>query len=389
VDPNNTEQTEQPHTESSPQKPEGAPRRSIWDEALRFVGKYDRLLAHLLTLAALLLTAIGLYVAYDAGRGAGPGASTRPPEVELAPSGPVSVSAQAKSPGVNFWSGSLRILPRHGRIRLRLRVENTGARPLTGLSGGAELAEPLVALHGKCWHRSRPCRGSLLESGVPLPDLQPGEWTAVVFSADVPSDIRGATYTVRLKVSSDQKGEESDTAEIVVSASDAEEEVRPFVAEVEGTLAVGGDFVEVAQRSKRLLLGQWPALTLEHPRSFEQIRQFRSRIGGRPITVDDLNYERWLEGQVVRLRVRVLERPVDDHVDEHVIRQRVELGSPGGVTRLRCYIPRRRDHLLARGDEVEVKAVIVAWGPEGSPYSDLTVAVCPAARVLRRRGPPP
>ena len=298
------------------------------------------------------------------------------------PSKRISVIAQAKPPGVDFWSRTLGIFPRRGRIRGKLRVENTGALPLTGLVAGAELGEPITPVPGKCWQHSKQCRGSLFGSGVPLPDLQPGQWTTVVFSANVPEEILGGAYPVRLKVSSDQTGEETDSAEIVVSASTAEKEVWPFLKAVEEGMAVSGS-PEIAKKSMRLLLGQRMLLTLEHPHRFGQIKQVRERIEGGPIDVADLYYEHWLQGKVVELRGRVLERPTNEDDDEDVVKQKVELGVPGVETRLRCYIPRKREALFSKGDELEVKAVVVAWAPEDSVDAGLTVAACPAARVVR------
>jgi hypothetical protein len=387
LDPNTKDQVEKSDTQPFPDVAEDAAEANPSHEIVGFFAKYEKVFTGtgvIVAAVAVLVAGFSAYVAWASLRQGGSAGTSSGGIVEPPPSRAVRVVARAKLPGIDFWSGKLRILPRHGRVRFKIRVENTGSERLTGLVAEAELAEPLTVVPGKCWLRGKQCPGSLLEAGVPLPDLEPGKWATVVFSANVPSSIYGATFSARLRVTSDQKGD-SDTAEIVVSATDAEEKVRPFVREVEAELSTGGKAAMVAKRSKRLLLGQWPTVTLEHPHRFGQIKQFRDEIEARRIRVDDLNFERWLQGQVVSLRGVVLGRPVNDQPDdEDVVRQRVELGTPGGSTRLRCYIPRKPDHLFGRGDELEVKAVIVAWGPEGSSNADLTVAICPAARAVRR-----
>lgn len=383
MDPNTTEQPDKPETQPSHDVAEDENEPS--PEVVGFFAKHEKVFVGVGVIAGVVLAVVAvitlslkIFGSGDGGSGERPPA---PPQPGVA-SKTVTILGQAKPPGVHFWSGTLRILPRHGRVRFRIRVGVTGSEELTGVVAEAELAEPIGVVPRKCWYRGGQCPGSLLEGGVPLPDLQPGTWTSVVFSADVPSTIYGGTFPAILKINSDQ-GKFVDRAEIVVSATDAEEAVRPFVREVAESLAAAGKSAEVAGKSKRLLLGQWPTLTLEHPHPFEQIKQYEDSIDGRPIVVDDLNYERWLEGQVVRLRGRVVRRPRNNAVAEDVVEQRVDLRNPGGGTRLRCHIPRPWDHLFVQGEEIEVKAVIVAWGPEGSSDADLTVAVCPAARAVR------
>jgi hypothetical protein len=299
------------------------------------------------------------------------------------PDGPLSMVSQVRSSGVKSWGNSVTILPRPQRIRYKLRVENTGSNPLTGLVARAELPESISAVSRKCWLRSEACSGSPVEGGVDLPDLKPGESVVMVFVATVSSEIHGDIYRTWLKVSSNEAGESKQAVSVVVSSSEAESAVRPFVSQVQDTLETGGGQASIAEHSKRLLIGQWPRLTLKHPHPFDRITHARALIDGKPIRVLDLLYERWLEGQIVRLRGRIVRRPVDYRIGAKAVGQMLELGNPGVSARLRCYTPRRADSRLTVGEEVEVKGVIVAWGPEGSPDAALTVAACPSARIVR------
>jgi hypothetical protein len=369
VDSNSTEQTEQPETH----------RVGV----LGHFNKYANLYVGVGVIAGVVL-GIASFLGTNFGSGTSwPGSDLTERGWNSPPSKRMSVLALTKTPGVDFWSRDLRILPRHGRFRGKLRLENTGRLPLTGLVASAELGEPIVPVPDKCWHHSRPCRGSLFGGGIRLPDLQPGQWTTIVFSAEVPANILGSTYPVLVKVSSDQTGEENDTAEIVVSATTAEQVVWPFLEEVEETLALTGGSVKLAAQSRWLLLGQWPTFTLVHAHRFGQIKQFTYALRGRRLEVDDLNYERWLQGHVVRVEGKVAGRPIDEDVGNGVVAQMLELKSPGGETRLRCYIPRKQEDLFLKGDELEIMAIVVAWGAEGSANADLTVALCPAARRSR------
>lgn len=387
TDPNSKANTEPPEKTEATQPEAGKNQQPVTQSgALAFIRRHQVEITIICGIAVAIATVIGLVVTVVVALENRSG-QNKPGGYVNAPAGPLSPVFQVKQIGVPFWADDVTILPGGGRVRYRTRIENTGSIPLTGLVAGASLPDPIAAVPGQCWYRSEKCQGSSVEDGVELPDLQPGNWGSVVFAADVSPEAHGGRYRATLRISSDQTGELVSWVPVYVSTSSAEDAVRPFFHTLEETLKFREQPAEVAFRSKRLLIGQWSELAIERPHSFRRLPRARGRLEGRPITLDDLHHEHRLEGQLVKLRGRLLSRPDDFQVDANVVEQRFELGAAGERTRLRCYTSRHRSHLLHEGDEVEAIAVVAAWGPSESPKADLTVAVCPAIRVLKQPSP--
>jgi hypothetical protein len=211
---------------------------------------------------------------------------------------------------------------------------------------------------------------------VQLPNLQPGDWIHLVFAAEISKDVTGNHYSAALRVASDQTGEINKSAEVKVPETLAEEAVRGLFSKTESEVEFWNGNPDIAPRSKRLLIAKWPEFTLEHAHSYAQIP------GGRSASLADLFYEHLHEGQVVEVQARISGRPWNLSRNSRVVKQSYEVQVGKESAHLRCYTPRPANHLLKDGDELEVKAIPIAWSPAGSGV-ELTMAVCPAVRVVR------
>lgn len=296
--------------------------------------------------------------------------------------GPLSVIPQVKRTGVETWGALIEMPDNGGKIVYGIRLENTASQPITGVVARATLPTLFTLVAGKCRYGINqvpltPCSGSLVaEDGVQLPDLQPGDWIHLVFVAEVSEDVPGNRYIAALRVASDQTGEIDKSAEVKVPATIAEEAVRGLFSQTEGEVEFWNGKPEMAPRSKRLLIAQWQELALEHAHSFAQVP------GGQSVGLADLFYEHTYEGQVVELQTRISGRPWTLSRKGRVVKQSYEVEVAGESPRLRCYTWREASHLLKEGDEVDIKAIPIAWSPPGSG-DELTMGVCPAARVVQ------
>jgi len=304
----------------------------------------------------------------------------------------LSLVPQVKRSGVHTWGTLVEMPSEGGEVILGVRVENVGTTTLTGVVAEAVLPTVLqVGQEGCRYGVDRPplatCAGSLMGAeGVRLPDLQPGDWEEVSFAATLEADVPGDRYVAELKVLSDQTGLIVGTVTVDVPATRAEQAVRALFAHTsEGELEFWGGSPELAPRSKRLLIAQWPVFTQEHAHSFSAVH------GGHPADLSQLFYEHTLEGRVVTVTGRISTRLWNLSSHDDTVKQSYELSAGVSGPVLRCYTPRPAGHLLHPGEEVEVKAVPIAWSPPGGERRPTTLAVCPAARQIvgprRREGP--
>jgi hypothetical protein len=305
-----------------------------------------------------------------------------PADVVTSTTGPLSVVPQVKRTGVQTWGALVEMPDDGGLVVFGIRLENTASQPVTGVVARATIPPFATLVAGRCRYGLNeavitPCAGSLLgNDGVRLPSLQPGDWIHIVFVAEVSSDVPGNHYTTALRVASDQTGEINKRVVVNVPATIAEEAVRSLFSTTESEVEFWGGLPQMAPRSKRLLIAQWPELTLEHAHSFARVP------GGRSAGLADLFYERIYEGQVVEVRARISGRPWNLAREGGVVKQSYEVEAPGESARLRCYTSRPVGHLLEAGDEVEIKTIPIAWSPPGSG-DELTMAVCPAVQVVQ------
>jgi hypothetical protein len=329
----------------------------------------------IIALISLLLSGVSIlgWGGSSAGSQPGPSASAEP----------ITVIPQIKRTGVRTWGELVEMPDDGGRVLVGLRIENSGSRPITGLAARASLPPAITAIEGKCRYgidqiARTTCSEAVIGDGMQLPGLQPGQCLHVVFMAGVSEDAAGGHYVARLSVTSDQTSEISKSAEVKVPATIAEEAVRGLFSGTEEERDFWNGRPEMAPRSKRLLIAQWQEFTLEHAHSFGDVP------GGPSIGLSDLFYDHVYEGKVVELKVQVLGPPSAFPLKDGFVKQSVEVGVQGEHARLRCYTPRSEDHRLQDGDEVEIKAVPIAWSPPDSPGNrlEVTMAVCAAARVV-------
>jgi len=295
---------------------------------------------------------------------------------------------QVKPRGGETWASVAEVQHRDRRVVVGMRLENPASRPVTGLVGRANLPAAFLP-HGRCRYGLNqlaitPCQGSpYRDSGIPLPTLQPGDWLHLVFEAEVPADIPGSLYVIELSIGSNQTGEMKKKAEVKVPATVAEEAVRDLFFQTESEKGFWHGQPEMAPRSKRLLIRRWPDLALEKIYEFDQVP------AGRLVSLADLFYDHTHEGRVVRLKGRVTGPPSAFPKSDQVVKQSFEVAAPDGEgARLRCYTWRPADHLLRRGEELEIKATPIAWSPPGGE-DRLTMAVCPGVRVVGMADPGP
>jgi hypothetical protein len=293
----------------------------------------------------------------------------------------LNVVPQVRRVGVDTW-GALVAVPGDGAyVAFGMRLESTGAQPITGLVARATLPPQFTFANGKCRYglnhpATTGCTEALLsEDGIQLPDLQPGDWLHIVFLAEIAQDVPGNEYVTALRVASDQTGEIYKSAAVEVPETTAEAAVRGLFSQVEGEVEFWNGKPSIADRSRRFLILGWSQFTLEHAHAFEAVP------GGPPVNLGDLFYERANEGHVVELKGRVSGRPWNLAREDGVMKQSYEVEARGQTARLRCYTARPVRNLLGEGDEVEIKAIPIAWSPPGSD-DELTMAVCPAVRIV-------
>lgn len=298
--------------------------------------------------------------------------------------GPLTFVSQVKRTGMPTWSSSVEIPDVGGSIALGMRIENTGSQTLTGLVARAAVPGAF-GLGDRCEYglsnpAETPCAGAIVgEEGVELPDLEPGNWILLIFVAAVPPEVPGGRYSVPMRVITDQTGEREVTSEVIVPATNAEEAVRSLFLQTEAEDKFWEGIPEMALRAKRFLIEAWSKLNLG------RVHPFAELPGGRSATLDDLFYEQHRAGQVAVVRARVVGRPRDLFGSGRAVKQSYEAMAEGEDARLHCYTPRPVDDLLTAGQELEIKAVPIAWSPPGSAKR-LTMALCPAVRHLGPRG---
>ncbi len=294
---------------------------------------------------------------------------------------PVNFVGQVKRRGFQVWGGLVVMPDDGGPVRFGLRIEDVGPQALTGLGVHIVLPDvvsldPAQCRYGVGGPADARLPGSLLDEWVELPELDSQQWLHVVCTGYVSADARGGQYEATLELTSDQGGEEVKTVTIEEPATEAESAVEGLFAVAEDERSLWAGEPEMAPGSKRLLIAQWPEFTLAHAHSFGQMPDLPR------VRLSDLFYDHTLDGQVVELKGRVLERPRQYPADPGMVKESLELGAPEDEGRLICYTTRREDDLIREGSEVSVKAVLIARSrPSARESEELAMAVCPAMRV--------
>jgi hypothetical protein len=302
---------------------------------------------------------------------------------------PVNFVPQVKRAGPNPWSGEVAMPNEGGEVSFGLRIENTGRQAITGLSVRMALPGIFSLVPGKCHYKVDKnagvgCSSSIIDDGVVLPELGPGDWVHVVCTADISDAATGGSYAATLKMISDQTEEEIKSVSVHLPTSSDEKTVHRLFATAEGETEFWGGAPEIAYASESVLLRHWPEFTLERAHSYNAVPN------GKLVTLEDLAFDHTLEGRVVVSQGRVMSRPREYPAGQGMVKESLELGLPGTAPRLFCYTTRPKGILLEKGDELEVKAVVIAWGPQASPGSnEWTMGVCPGARVTRARSEVP
>ncbi len=303
----------------------------------------------------------------------------RPPEPGVV--GILRFVPQVKRSGGEAWANVVEVQDRDDRVVGGMRLENLAYQPITGLVGRARLPTAFLP-NGKCRYGINqlaitPCRGSPYSgSGISLPGLQPGDWLHLVFEAEIPADTPGGRHVIRMSVNSNQTDAIEKTAEVRVLPTVAEEVVRDLFAQTESEGEFWDGQPEMAPRSKRLLIHRWPDLSLEEVHRFGEVPR------GSSIGLADLFYDHTHEGQVVQLVGRISGPLSAFPKSARVVKQSYEVAVTGEGPSLRCYTWRPVDRLLRRGDELEIKAIPIAWSPHGGE-DEVTMAVCLAVRIIR------
>jgi Domain of unknown function DUF11 len=295
---------------------------------------------------------------------------------------PLTFVAKVKRAGMPTWSESVELPAAGGSVEFGMRVENAGSQTLTGVVVRAAIPDGFEVSDRCRYGLSRiadtPCTGEIVAAaGEELPDLEPGQYAVLVFPAVVSPELAGGRYAPAMRVTSDQTGELEEASEVIVPATDAEDAVETLFSQTEGEEEFWGGTPEMAIESKRLLIELWPTFNFETAHSFAEVPD------GRPATLGDLFYEPLLAGQISEVRGRVAARPRNLAEEGGVIKQSYEVMAEGEYARLRCYTPRPYGDLLEAGQELEIKIVPIAWSPGGNEEK-LTMAMCPAARVVMR-----
>lgn len=303
----------------------------------------------------------------------------RPPEPGVV--GILRFVPQVKSSGEEVWADVVEVQDRDDRVAGGIRLENLAYQPITGLVVRARLPTAFLP-NGKCRYGINqlaitPCRGSPYSgSGISLPGLQPEDRLHLVFEARIPADIPGGRHIIKMSVNSNQTEAIEKTAEVHVLPTVAEEVVRDLFAQTESEGEFWDGRPEMAPSSKWLLIHRWPDMALE------EVHRFGEVPGESSIGLAELFYDHTHEGQVVRLAGRITGPLSAFPKSARVVKQSYEVAVTGEGPRLRCYTWRPVDRLLQRGDELEIKAIPIAWSPHGGG-DEVTMAVCLAVRTIR------
>jgi hypothetical protein len=381
--PKPEEQTEQPETKeaqpasSEKRAPEpGEPQAGGVEGWVRKWGP----LVMLVIMAVGILVSLGnaIYQGWAAGHDGAP----QPAQVSL-----LSFVPQVKRKGVRPWGEVVEMPEEGGRILLGLRAQPTTSETISGLTVHLTVPAQATLVPGSCRYgldgpATTPIPTSIANEGVELPDLGFNDWGHLVCAADVSGEAHGGRYKAKFSVISNQTIGADGSVTIKVPATSAEEAVRGLYSTTEEEPRLWGGEPEMGPKSKRLLISQWHAYTLEHGHRFAAIPAEKE------VSVADLPYEHTLDGRIAELRAKVMARPGEYPAGAGMVKESVELGLPGDAARLICYVPRPANHLVTEGEVLRVKAVLIAWSPRSSAGGEaLTMGVCPAVEV--DRSPPP
>lgn len=298
----------------------------------------------------------------------------------------LSLLPQVKQSGVNTWGPEIEMSSGGGIVLFGIRVENVGSRPVTDIVIRATLSSFLTEKPEKCRYgveraATLPCKGDPLgKSGLTLPELKPGSYAEVVFVGELAEDAPRSRYGAEMVVSSGRTPEVRNEAVIKVPATEAENAVRSLFSQTEeGEPQFWEGTPIVAQKSKRLLINQWPEFTLEKVHAFKKVP------GGHDVSVSGLFFDHTLEGELLLIQGVISGHPSSLSQRGDAVKQSYEVVGRRNRPSLVCYTPRPADQLLHAGEEIELKAIPIAWSPSGTTRK-ATMAVCPAVRVARSVG---
>jgi hypothetical protein len=292
----------------------------------------------------------------------------------------LTVISKVKQAGVQAWSDYAEVPSGGGRIIYGLRIENAGQKTVENLVVRADLPEYASVVPGACRYgidqvASIPCPGAPAAEGAQFPELESGGWLHLVLVGEVSTEVPGGHYLAMLTVTSDQTDEVRRQAEVKIPATPAEEAVRGLYRATEEDANDSWDGVPtMAPRSKRLLIDQWPDLSLERSHGFGDVP------GGPLVSLSRPYYDHRLEGRVVELRASIVGPPGEFSMSPGLVKQGLEIGVLGGPAQAQCYTVRSSDRLLHRGDSLEIKAIPIAWGIVGRAgrAEETTMLACPA-----------
>src|SRR5436305_6096641 len=359
--PKPEEQTEQPETNAAqPTSPDEPAAQSGDPET----GGVDGWVRRWGSLAMLVIVATGVLVSFGAaiyqGFAAGPGGAPGPVPESL-----LSFVPQVKREGVRPWGEMVEMPEEGGRILLGFRAEATTSESISGLTVHIETPAQVTLAPGGCRYgldrpATMPIPSSIEDEGVELPELRYRDWVHLVCPAEVSREAHSGRYKVKFSVISNQTKGAVGLVAIEVPATSAEKAVRGLYSTAEAESKLWGGEPELGKRSKRLLISQWHAYTLEHGHRFAAIPAEKD------VRLTDLAYEHTLDGRVTELRAKVMARPGDYPAASGMVKESLELGLPGDAARLGCYLPRPGNHRVTEGEVLRVKAVLIAWSPQSS-----------------------
>jgi hypothetical protein len=296
----------------------------------------------------------------------------------------LTVIGKVKQGGVQTWGDYAEIPSGGGKIVYGLRIENTGQKTVDNLVVRADLPEYVSVVPGSCRYGMEqvaaiPCPGTPVAEGAQFPELEAGGWMHLILVAKVSTEVPGGRYPTTLTVTSDQTDEIRRQVEVKIPATPAEEAVRGLYRATEGD---ANDFWDgaptMAPRSKRLLIGQWPDLSLERGHGFDDVPS------GPLVSLSRLYYDHRLEGRVVELHASIIGPPGEFSMGPGLVKQSLEIGVLRGPARAQCYTVRSSEQLLHYGDRLEIKAIPIAWGivERAGRAEETTMVVCPAVHRL-------